>query len=584
VSHIVGIDLGTTHSLCAIFQNGKPRLIPNSHGEVLTPSVVGVLEDSRIVVGAAARELRVTQPGRCAWCFKRGMGTDGKIKFAHLQLSPIELSSLVLRSLRDDAQAFLGEEVTDAVITVPAYFNDLQRKATKIAGEMAGLNVRRIVNEPTAAALAYGFYDRDAMKKLIVIDLGGGTFDVTAIEVFEGALEIIASSGEGRLGGEDFTDRLVAWALEQEKVSFELAELKQPLRVARLRHECELAKRKLAKEDASVIRLPNTAGEFPPNGPTLKIDRLSFATLVAPIVQRLTRPIHKVLRDSENEAVDFDEAILVGGATRMTVLKEYVSKMFEREPLCSINPDEVVALGAAVQAALLAEHVDVGDMVMTDVCPFTLGVAIAKEFGREVIPGYFLPIIDRNTAIPVSKEEVVSTVSPNQTQILVKVYQGDARKVEDNLFLGELSIVGLPPGPAGLPVRLRFTYDLNGILEVEAFVEATGKSYQTVLAHHAKDLTPKEIDQAVRKMQDIKFYPRDLMENRRLVLYAERVVGELAGDDRKQLSFSVDFFEDSMSSGDRERFDVARSSLLEVLRDLGYPYAESGREENDDAT
>lgn len=582
MSQIVGIDLGTTHSLCAVFQDGKPVLIPNSHGEFLTPSVVGVLDDGRILVGAAARELRVTQPARCAWCFKRRMGTDGKIALAQHQMTPVELSSLILKSLREDAQAFLGTEVTDAVITVPAYFNDIQRKATKAAGEMAGLNVRRIVNEPTAAALAYGFYDRDAMKKLIVIDLGGGTFDVTAIEVFEGALEIIATSGEGQLGGEDFTDRLVGWALEKEKVSFEWAELKQPLRVARLRHECELAKRKLAKETSATIRIPDQAGEFPANAPTLSIDAATFATLVAPIVQRMTRPIHKVLRDSNTEANDFDEPILVGGATRMNVIKEYAEKMFGRPPLCSINPDEVVAMGAAVQAALIEENTDIGDMVMTDVCPFTLGVAIAKEFGKETIGGYFLPIISRNTPIPVSKEQIVETVAPNQLHLKVKVYQGDARKVEDNLYLGELSVTGLPPGPAGLPVRLRFTYDLNGILEVEAFVETTGQHYRTVLTNHTKDLTPKEIEQAVRKMQDLKFYPRDLVENRRLILFAERVVGELAAEARDELDSSVDIFEHAMASGDRGLFEAARERLLDVLRESGYPYTESGREESDD--
>ncbi|MBW3539248.1 MAG: Hsp70 family protein, partial [Planctomycetes bacterium] len=277
---IVGIDLGTTNSLCAVFEDGRPRLLRNSVGEVLTPSVVGVLDDGRVLVGAAARELRVTRPERCASCFKRFMGTDKTLSLGGQKFSAAELSSLVLKSLKEDAEKDLGEEILEAVITVPAYFNDNQRKATRLAGELAGLTVRRILNEPTAAALCYGFHDRLADKKILVIDLGGGTFDVTLMEIFEGTLEIIATAGESFLGGEDFTDRLVATLLKHEGLTLEAAELKQPLRVARLREECERAKRRLASDETVTIRYPEENGEFPEKPRTASVSRAKFASVV----------------------------------------------------------------------------------------------------------------------------------------------------------------------------------------------------------------------------------------------------------------------------------------------------------------
>jgi molecular chaperone HscC len=574
MSRIVGIDLGTTNSLCAVFEDGQPKLVPNVHGDYLTPSIVGVLGDGQILVGAAAREMRVTRPQQCAWCFKRWMGTDRGAQLGDRTFSAVELSSLVLRSLRQDAEARLGGAVAEAVITVPAYFNDHQRQATKLAGEMAGLNVRRILNEPTAAALAYGFHERQAQKKLVVIDLGGGTFDVTAMEIFEGTLEIIATAGESFLGGEDFTDRLAAWILERHGRQLETAELRQPLLVARLRGECERAKRALFDDERALIRLPDDRGEIGPGAAEQELTRGDFAALVEPLIQRLARPISKAVRDARCEPDEFSDVILVGGATRMLPVRAFVTRLFGREPLCRHNPDEVVALGAAVQAALIADDAAVDDMVMTDVCPFTLGVEVVKEFGREQVGGYYLPIIDRNTTIPVSREEVLSTILPNQTTITLDVYQGESRKVKDNVLLGNLRVSGIPAGPAGQGVRVRFTYDLNGILEVEAVVEATGKKFQTVLTRQASSLTPRQIEEAVRKMQALKFYPRDDVANQRLVLFAERVVGESSPFEREGLDAAIDEFERAMSSGDRGIFESARQGLLIILSAIGHPYQE----------
>ncbi len=572
MSLTVGIDLGTTHSLCAVFRDGRPELIPNAHGEFLTPSIVGVLPDGRIVVGAAARELRVTQPDRTASCFKRHMGTDRKLELGDKRFSAPELSSLVLMSLRADAEAYLGETIADAVITVPAYFNDHQRKATKLAGELAGLKVRRIINEPTAAALAYGFRDRASERKLIVIDLGGGTFDVTLMEVFEGTLEIISTAGESFLGGEDFTDRIVAWILKQEGLQLETAEMRVPLQVARLRQECETAKRGLFDDEPMRIRVPDASGEFPEDGKKYKLNRESFAKLVDPLIQRLKGPIGKALRDGGAPPEELGDVILVGGATRMTALRSFVSEHFRREPLCEINPDEVVALGAAVQAALIDDDAAVDDMVMTDVCPFTLGVRATKEFGRRKVEGYFIPIIHRNTTIPVSREEVFYTVVPNQPEVIVAVYQGEHRKAEENLALGELRIKGLPPMPKDSPIHVRFTYDANGILEVEAWLPQSGKKYRTVITHHARGLSESDIDAALARLQELKFYPRDDLHNQRLVLFCERIIAEVSPFERQELEDAIDQFEAAMESGDRDYFQNVREGLLVILSRLGYQF------------
>jgi molecular chaperone HscC len=569
---VIGIDLGTSNSLCAVFDGERPRLIPNAHGEVLTPSIVGVNDKGQILVGATAKELRVTRPANCVWAFKRWMGTDRRVELVGHEFNAQELSAMVLTALKHDAEVALGEPVRHAVITVPAYFNDNQRNATKIAGELAGLRVVRLLNEPTAAALTYGFHDRDAERKLIVIDLGGGTFDVTAMDVFEGTLEIISTAGEGMLGGEDFTDRLVAWVLDRRGLNLETAEMRQPLLVARLRRECEMAKCRLSDYSEATIRVPDSAGQFAVDCLKLTLDRSEFQRIVDPIVKRLARPIGKAIRDSRLKPEDLQEVILVGGATRMWPVREFVQKYFGRVPVCTHNPDEVVALGAAVQAALIGDDTAVADMVMTDICPFTLGVEICKEFGQSYADGYFLPVVHRNTTIPVSREQIVHTIRPNQREVTLSIYQGDARKVKDNLLLGKLTVSGIPLGPSGQPVHVRFTYDLNGILEVEAFVGGTNKHFSTVLTHRANNLSKKEIDAAVRLMQTLKFYPRDDVRNQHLVLFAERVVGEVGTYQRSDIEMALDQFEQAMASGERVWFDEARQGLLKTLMAVGFPY------------
>jgi molecular chaperone HscC len=571
---IIGIDLGTTNSLVAVFENGAPKLIPNAHGEHLTPSVVGLLDDGRIIVGEAAKELRVTQPDNCASCFKRWIGTDRTTKIGDREFNATELSSLILHSLKADAESYLGQQVIEATITVPAYFNENQRKATKLAGEMIGLKVRRIINEPTAAALTYGFHDRDAEKHLMVIDLGGGTFDVTLMEISQGTLEIIATAGESQLGGEDFTNRLMAAVYQRESLHLETAEMKFPLRTARLRKECENAKRELAEKESTRIRIPNNDGNFDDQS-ALQVNRETFAKICKPLVQRIVSPISKVLRDGEQAPEAIDDIILVGGSTRMTLMTELVQEYFGKPAQMKFNPDEVVALGAAVQAALIEDNKAVDDMVLTDVCPFTLGVEVVKQFGGQIADGYFQPVINRNTTIPVSREEVFNTVVANQPEVLLRVYQGEARKVKDNLLLGELKIDNIPPGPAGHPVQVRFTYDINGLLEVEAIIAETQQRFSLVLTQHCASLSDQDIRRAIENLKNVKFYPRDELKNQRLIHFCESMVGEVSPFHRQELEESIDIFETAMSSGNRDRFETSREGLMLTLSRLGIEYHEN---------
>ena len=571
---IIGIDLGTTNSLCAVFENGSPRLIPNVHGNLMTPSIVGVLDDGRLVVGEPAKQLRVTSPQNCSSCFKRWMGTTRKVELGGQDLGAVELSSLILKSLKSDAEKYLKQDVDEAVITVPAYFNDNQRKATKLAGELANLKVRRIINEPTAAALVYGFHEKDSEKDIIVIDLGGGTFDVTVMEVFEGTLEIVSTAGETQLGGEDFTNRLVAWTLNQKGMQLESAEMKFPLMVSRLAEQCETAKRNLVNDQVATVRFPNEAGEFDDSADSFQVTRGILKQVVDPLVKRIERPIARALRDANKQVGQFSDVILVGGATRSLEVQECVQDMFNSPAHSNVNPDEVVALGAAIQAALITDDAAVDDMVMTDICPFTLGVEVVKEFGTKMMDGYFCPVIHRNTTIPVSKEEVLTTIKPNQKSMGLKVYQGEARKIKDNLFLGKLDVTGIPPGPSGQAVHVRFTYDLNGILEVEAYVPETGKKFNAVLTNNVSSMSEQEIKSALQRIQKLKFYPRDDIRQKNLLLFAERVIGEISPYQRNELESALDQFEHALDGGDRDNFEHTKQGLLIVLSALGYPYEE----------
>jgi molecular chaperone HscC len=577
MSHIIGIDLGTTNSAVAYMTADGPKLIPNALGSNLTPSVVGLDEDARLLVGAAARELRVTRPERCASLFKRHMGTGWTATIAGREFAPEELSGLVLRSLKADAEAHFKEEVSRAVITVPAYFNDRQRQASIAAGKIAGLTVERILNEPTAAAIAYGLHESADEKRLLIFDLGGGTFDVSLVDLFEGTLEVRASSGESALGGEDFTRALAARVLERAGFAYERAEVDSPLQVARLIQLCEAAKVRLSREEMTTVRVPDRRGNLADGCQEVTVTRSQLEEWVAHILARVELPVRRVLADARVRREDLSEVILVGGVTRMPLVVERVTKLLGRAPQCRLNPDEVVALGAAVQAGLFAREASLEDLVVTDVAPFTLGVEVSKLLGHERRDGYFQPLIERNTVIPASRAEVFSTVEANQTSIMVHVYQGESRRVEDNLLLGKLEVAGVPRGPAGQQIEIRFTYDLNGVLEVEATVLANKKKVATVITRHARGgMTAEEIRAAVREMEKLKTHPREEAVNRYLLQRAERLYQELGTEERDWLGRLLDGFESALGLRDPEAIRANREALEQFLDRF------DGHEENEE--
>ena len=562
---IIGIDLGTTNSLCAHMTDGGPQIVPNGLGDRMTPSMVGIDLEGHLLVGRPAKDLQILEPLRCTGLFKRHMGSDWTVTLAGRTFKPEELSSLVLRAIKQDAEDYLNEKIDRAVITVPAYFNDQQRKATIQAGMIAGLEVDRILNEPTAAALAYGFGASQQQKLLLIFDLGGGTFDVSVVETFEGMIEVRASAGESFLGGEDFTRSMAARILEQQGYPFERIELEAPRLVARMIQQCELAKCELSRAMTATVRVPNREGQFDTDAPVVRIERAMLESWTQHHLARVELPVRRALGDVRLDRSAIDETILVGGATRMPAVIARVTDMFGKPPHSRLNPDEVVALGAAVQAGLIGRHRSVEDLVVTDVCPFTLGIEVSKEFGTVRRTGYFMPIINRNTTIPVSRVEQVTTLSPNQQVIAVKIYQGESRKVDDNLLLGEFKVTDIPRGPAGQEVDIRFTYDINGVLEVEAKVVETGHSFTHLVTKFAKGLTPEQVAEAHAEMQKLKTHPREEMVNRFWLRRAERLYHELSLYERNHLSQLLDGFEAALDEADPDLIERHRAALTEFV-------------------
>lgn len=573
---IVGIDLGTTYSAVSRLSAEGPQIVLNALEERLTPSVVGVDPNGEILVGRAAQELQVTHPERCASAFKRHMGSDWHTELAGREFDAVQLSSLVLTTLKRDVEARLDVQDLEAVITVPAYFNEHQRKATIRAGEIAGLKVRRIINEPTAAAIAYGLHGGNQEQRVLVFDLGGGTFDVSIVEVFEGTIEVRASCGDSMLGGEDFTQALAARAVESLGLAYERIEVTEPLRVSRLLRQCELAKCRLSRLAETKIRIPNAQGELSEDGPEVTVSRLQFEQWTAPLLRGVTLPLARALSDAGLRPDQIDEILLVGGATRMPAVVDLLETRFRKPPRQRLNPDEVVALGAAVQAGLLTGDQSLGDFMVTDVAPFTLGTMVCKELGGDMRPGYFLPVIHRNTTIPVSRVRRLATISPNQNRIEIEIYQGENRRAADNHLLGRFVVEGLPKGPPRDAVDLRFTYDLNGVLEVEATILETGRTTTHLITRHATGLTAEQIERAVQEMQSLKLSPREEAAHRLLIRRAERIYGELPVDRQRFLGQLLDSFEAALAEGDKPAAERYRIDLQEYLDQIdtesgGYP-------------
>ena len=540
---IIGIDLGTTNSLVSVWKDGGPRLVPNALGSFLTPSCVGIDGDGQVLIGEAARERLQTHPNLTASLFKRYMGSARTTRLGGRDYRPEELSSLVLRSLKADAEAFLGEPVTEAVITVPAYFSDAQRKATRVAGELAGLKVERLLNEPTAAALAYGLHEGGTETQFLVFDLGGGTFDVSILEMFEGVMEVRASAGDNMLGGEDFVTLLVEQAFVN---GLPAAARNDPAFMQKLVSRAEIAKRQLGGTEQVTFDV-----SWNDSTTQVTIDPAGFEKLAQPLLDRLWRPIERALRDARIRAADLDNVVLAGGATRMPMIRTLATRMFGRFPAIGLNPDEVVALGAAVQAGLKMKDRALEETVMTDVCPYTLGTSVAQRLhdGNHA-SGFFAPIIERNTVVPVSRVQRFVPISPKQKAIELGIYQGESRLVRDNIKLGELKIDIAPGTEHEGGVDLRFTYDVNGLLEVEATVVATGESKRVVIESGDAHMSPEEIAKRLAELSALKIHPRDSLENRTLLARAERLYEQLLGEYRDHVGAMILRFEQVLTTQD----------------------------------
>jgi molecular chaperone HscC len=534
-------------------------LIPNAHGEFLTPSCVSLDEDGTVLIGRAARERLQTHPERTVANFKRFVGSDKKIQLGDREFRPEELSSLVLRALKADAEAFLGEPVQEAVVTVPAYFSDAQRKATRTAGRLAGLQVDRLLNEPTAAALAYGIHQRDAETRFLVFDLGGGTFDVSILEMFDGVMEVRASAGDNFLGGEDFLQALVDLFLSHHHLP--AASRSDRHFMQRLVGAAERAKRELS-DVASVVMAVDHEGQRL----ELKLNESMMEQVCSTLLKRLRAPVERALRDASLHSANLDNIVLAGGATRMPMIRRLVTTMFGRFPATSFNPDEVVALGAAVQAGLKARDAALSEVVMTDVAPYSLGVAISKRLpDGNSTHGHFDPIIERNTTVPVSRVKNYVPMAETQTQLNLQIYQGEARLVADNIHLGELR-VEIPGGRQQDPsVDVRFTYDVNGLLQVEATVAATRKTFSVVIEGNPGLLSEEEIAERVTAMRELKIHPRDKLENRTTLARAERIYSQARGRLREWLGEQILAFEASLATQDARVATQGRVRLDETL-------------------
>ena len=558
---LVGIDLGTTNSLVAVWREGKAQLVPNALGELLTPSVVGLDDQGRIIVGEVARERLQTHPHLTCALFKRHMGSTWQGRLGDRVFRAEELSALVLRSLREDVERAFGEPVTEAVISVPAYFSDAQRKATRVAGELAGLKVERLINEPTAAALAYGL-DQQSATTFLVFDLGGGTFDVSILELFDGVMEVRASAGDNFLGGEDFDDALVGHVLAE---SPELATWLQESGegVQRLRREAQRVRHALGQHDNATFRFVMGQREG-----SLLIDQSSFQRIAEPLVKRLRAPLDRALHDARLKVSDLEEIVLVGGATRMPLVRKLVASLFGRIPLMHINPDEVVAKGAAVQVALKQRDAALEEVVLTDVCPYTLGIETSLQYGRQIESGHYLPIIERNSVVPVSRTREVVTLHDQQTQVRVQIFQGESRLVKDNILLGELR-VDVPPRKAGeVSLTVRFTYDINGLLEAEVTTGITGETRRLVIENNPGVLNKEEVAQRLTSLQALKVPPRERQVNSLLVARLDRLFQESLGDQRTYVGELAAHFQHALDSQDEQRIREAYTEIVRHLDEL----------------
>ena len=600
MAKVIGIDLGTTNSVVAVMEGGEPHVIPNQEGSRLTPSVVAFAKDGEILVGQVARRQAITNPENTVFSIKRFMGRryeevqeeikkvpykvvkapngDVRIEIRGKLYSPPEISAVILRKLRDAAEAHLGEKVTQAVITVPAYFNDSQRQATKDAGAIAGLEVLRIINEPTAAALAYGL-DKKTDEQIAVYDLGGGTFDISILEIGQGVFEVKATNGDTHLGGDDFDQRIIDWIADEFKKQNGIDLRGDRMALQRLKEAAEKAKIELSSTLQTEVNLPFvTADATGPKHLVMTLTRAKLESLVADLIERTVEPCRLAMKDANVSESDIDEVILVGGQTRMPKVQEVVKRLFGKEPHKGVNPDEVVAVGAAIQGGVLAG--DVKDVVLLDVTPLSLGV--------ETLGGVTTVLIPRNTTIPARKSEIFSTAADNQTTVDVHVVQGERPLARDNRTLGRFQLVGIPPAPRGVPqISVTFDIDANGILTVSAKDMASGKEQQITITA-SSGLSKADVERMVKEAEA---HAAEDMERRQeielrnqtdsLVYQTERMLGEqgakLPEADRAAIEQALNEAREALKGTDTTRIRQAQENLTRASQKLAEAaYRQSG--------
>ncbi len=603
MSKIIGIDLGTTNSCVSVLEGGEPTVITNPEGGRTTPSVVGFVKDGDRLIGQAAKRQAITNPENTIFSIKRFMGrmysevndemsdvpynieknSNGAVivKANEKDYTPPEISAMVLQKLKQDAEEYLGSKVTDAVITVPAYFNDSQRQATKDAGKIAGLNVRRIINEPTAASLAYGL-DKKKDEKIAVFDLGGGTFDVSILELGDGVFEVKSSNGDGHLGGDDFDHKLIKWIADEFKKSDGIDLREDPMALQRLKEAAESAKKELSSSKQTDINLPFvTADASGPKHLNLNLSRAKFDELVSDLVERTVDPCKKALSDAGLSPSEIDEVILVGGSTRIPRIQEKVKDIFGKEPNKSVNPDEVVALGAAIQGGVLAGDVD--DVLLLDVTPLSLGI--------ETLGSVSTKLIERNTTIPTKKSQIFSTAADNQTTVEIHVLQGEREMASDNKTIGRFHLADIPPSPRGVPqIEVTFDIDANGILNVSAKDKATGKE-QSIRIEASSGISESEIEKMINDSKKNEQKDKEKREQIDIINQSEHLIYEteknikensdkLNDDDKSKLNEKLDVMKKAKEAGNTSDMKNAFEDLNNVWSQVAAKMYEGSNQSN----